>query len=310
MTSTTGRADTTQHPDVSEISDLTEGLLPPARTSAVRRHLDGCALCADVRTSLEEIRGLLGTLPGPARMPADIAGRIDAALAAEALLSATAPDTAAHVSRETPAGAQSDAPAAEPSAVPSTAADRPAGRPRAATGPGRPSGRRRRRVAVLGGVLGAAVLGLGTLLLQPGGLQNAAESGDKKVDAAASGADARFSGEGIDQRVHELLGRDGSRTIPKGVAPDSMSTESEGNTPMRNADSTLPGCVRAGIDRPDPVVLAFQPGDYQGTRAYLVVLPHATDSSQVQAYVLDASCAEGGGGAKADVLLTHPYPRT
>ncbi|GAA3300589.1 hypothetical protein GCM10020295_41720 [Streptomyces cinereospinus] len=68
------------------------GPAPPSRTADVRRHLDECELCADVYASLEEIRGVLGTLPGPARMPADIAGRIDAALAAEALLQATAPD--------------------------------------------------------------------------------------------------------------------------------------------------------------------------------------------------------------------------
>ncbi|MFE4645751.1 anti-sigma factor family protein, partial [Streptomyces sp. NPDC056730] len=98
MTSTT---DTAQHPDVSEISDLAEGLLSPSRSAAVRSHLDGCALCADVHDSLEEIRGLLGTLPGPPRMPADVAERIDAALAAEALLDATAPDENGDVSRET-----------------------------------------------------------------------------------------------------------------------------------------------------------------------------------------------------------------
>ncbi|MEU8525356.1 MULTISPECIES: hypothetical protein [Streptomyces] len=309
MTSTTGRADTTQHPDVSEISDLTEGLLPPARTAAVRRHVDGCALCADVRASLEEIRGLLGTLPGPVRMPAEIAGRIDAALAAEALLSATTPDDAtAHVSRETPSDAPEALPAAEDSPDPAGAADRPAGRPRAATGPGRPTGRRRRRVAVLGGILGAAALGLGTFLLLPGTLQNAADSsGDKKSDVAASAADTPFSDEGIDQRVQELLRADGTRKAPKD-APESLTAENDGNTPLRSADATLPNCVRAGTDRTDPV-LAFQPGDYQGSRAYLVVLPHATDPSKVQAYVLDASCTEGGGSAKADVLLTHVYPR-
>lgn len=87
MSPTTG---TIRHPDVSEISDLTEGLLSPSRTAEIRRHLGDCALCADVRASLDEIRALLGTLPGPARMPADIAGRIDAALAAEALLDSTA----------------------------------------------------------------------------------------------------------------------------------------------------------------------------------------------------------------------------
>ncbi|QDQ12555.1 anti-sigma factor family protein [Streptomyces spectabilis] len=90
MTTTT---DSTGHPDVSEISDLTEGLLSPSRTLDVRRHLDDCALCTDVYDSLEEIRGMLGTLPGPSRMPADVAERIDAALAAEALLDSTATES-------------------------------------------------------------------------------------------------------------------------------------------------------------------------------------------------------------------------
>lgn len=66
MTTTTG---TTEHPDVSEISDLTEGLLSPTRSVEVRAHLDGCSLCADVYESLEEIRGLLGSLPGPRACP-------------------------------------------------------------------------------------------------------------------------------------------------------------------------------------------------------------------------------------------------
>ncbi|MEI5098915.1 hypothetical protein RB200_09990 [Streptomyces sp. PmtG] len=86
MTTTT---DSMEHPDVAEISDLTEGLLAPSRALDVRQHLDDCALCTDVYASLEEIRGMLGTLPGPSRMPTDVAERIDAALAAEALLDTT-----------------------------------------------------------------------------------------------------------------------------------------------------------------------------------------------------------------------------
>ncbi|NUP39526.1 MAG: hypothetical protein HOY76_21565, partial [Streptomyces sp.] len=77
MTSST---DTDEHPEVTEISALAEGLLPPDRTADVRGHLAACELCADVQASLDEIRSLLGTLPGPVQMPADIAGRIDAAL--------------------------------------------------------------------------------------------------------------------------------------------------------------------------------------------------------------------------------------
>ncbi|MFE7338738.1 hypothetical protein ACFU77_27960, partial [Streptomyces fimicarius] len=97
MTST---ADTAQHPEVSQISDLTEGLLSPSRTVEVQQHVAGCDLCSEVRDSLEEIRGLLGTMPAPEPMPDDIAARIDAALAAEAR--STAPvDEPVVVSRET-----------------------------------------------------------------------------------------------------------------------------------------------------------------------------------------------------------------
>lgn len=120
MTSPTGM---NEHPEVVEISDFTEGILPPQRSASVRGHLDDCPLCADVRASLDEIRGLLGTLPGPPRMPTDIAHRIDAALAAEVLLASTAPDvsretspatTATPVSRETSPGATVDPTAEAP----------------------------------------------------------------------------------------------------------------------------------------------------------------------------------------------------
>ncbi|WP_329118452.1 anti-sigma factor [Streptomyces sp. NBC_01353] len=303
MTSTTGRADTTQHPDVSEISDLTEGLLSPSRTAAVRRHLDDCSLCADVRTSLEEIRGLLGTLPGPPRMPAEIAGRIDAALAAEALLNATTLDVDAHVSRET-----ASAPATHPSPAPA-ATDRPAGRPRAATGPGRHKNRRRRNAA-LGAVFGAAALGMSLFFVQ-GGIQTlSGESGDKKTDTAASGvATDQFDGRSVESRIQELLQPQGTLKDPNGTPPESLSAESGGDTTKRGMAEPLPNCVKAGTGRAD-AVLAFQRGNYQGTPAYLVVLPQGTDGTHVQAFVLDASCADGGGQAKAEVLMTRAYPRS
>lgn len=105
MTSST--TDMTGHPDVAEIADLAEGLLPTTRTTEVRQHLESCELCADVYASLTEIQGLLGTLPAPAPMPDDVAARIDAALAAEPPLGIA---DGTRVSRET-----------------STPADRPAG---------------------------------------------------------------------------------------------------------------------------------------------------------------------------------------
>ncbi|MGW1465346.1 hypothetical protein ACWCPT_13515 [Streptomyces sp. NPDC002308] len=102
MTSTT---DTAQHPDVTEISDFDEGVLPVARATEIQRHLFTCALCEDMRSSLEEIRSLLGSLPEPSPMPADVTARISAALAAEAPRDTRTPAVASvesvDVSRET-----------------------------------------------------------------------------------------------------------------------------------------------------------------------------------------------------------------
>ncbi|MFI8824217.1 anti-sigma factor family protein [Streptomyces sp. NPDC053431] len=300
MTST---ADTTQHPDVSEISDLTEGLLSPTRSAAVRRHLDACPLCADVRTSLEEIRGLLGTLPGPPRMPAEIAGRIDAALAAEALLSATAPDADAHVSRETSPGRPA------PSAAP--AADRPAGRPAGATGPGRPR-RSRRRVAALGAAFGAAALGLGLFLVQSGGVNlGGGEGADTKSDVIAAKAGAQFDGRPVDSLVQGLLSRNNTFSAPqdRNSSPAPLTAESGGDGQERGVGAVVPSCVKAGTGRTDSVLVSQQ-GDYEGTPAYLLVLPDTTDTARVQVYVLDASCSSGGGNGKAEVLLQESVPRS
>ncbi|MFJ3584496.1 hypothetical protein ACIPPS_20025 [Streptomyces sp. NPDC090127] len=302
MTSTTGRADTAQHPDVSEISDLTEGLLSPSRTATVRRHIESCSLCADVQTSLVEIRGLLGTLPGPPRMPADIAGRIDAALAAEALLDATSPEVDSDVSRET-ANDHAETP---PSATPAPAASRPGGHPRAATGPGRPRSRRR-RIAALGAALSAAALGM-SLFLTQGGLQTltGGESADREASTAASGVGGRFDGRPMEAEVQELL-RPDTLKVPGETQPESLSAENEAGT-KRNTPEVLPECVKAGTGRTEAVV-AFQRGDYQGTPAYLLLLPKGTEGAEVQAYVLDASCADNPGQGKAEVLLTQTYPR-
>ncbi|MET9519618.1 hypothetical protein [Streptomyces sp. NPDC002994] len=296
MTSTTGRADTAQHPDVSEISDLSEGLLSPSRTADVRRHLDACALCADVQASLDEIRGLLGTLPGPHRMPADVAGRIDAALAAEALLDATSPEEAAHVSRET-------APA--PHAAESAPADRPAGRPRATTGPGRGGKeKRRRRTAVLGAVFGTAALGMGALLLQT--LQST-DGNDSSADRAATKQTGpRFSKTALEDRVQGLIAQ---QPMVKGEKTENgPSMDIESHTPLRETDVPVPQCVQDGTGR-NTVPLAAQEGTYNGKKAFLLVLPHATDVTRVQAYIVDAACEGAAPPAKGEILLTQAYPR-
>ncbi|MFE7855002.1 hypothetical protein [Streptomyces sp. NPDC057403] len=306
MTSTTDMAG---HPDVAEISDLTEGLLPPSRTADIRQHLDECELCTDVYVSLEEIRGLLGTLPGPTRMPADVAGRIDAALAAEALLNATAPeaqgvtssaaashahtgvDENTHVSRETP-----------------VAADRPSGHARSSsTGPGRKDRKRggRRRIAVLGGVFGVAALGLGTVLIAT--FDDGKPSGESGRQTTAADT---FSDKKLGRQVSDLLSK-GSDSGRGSVAPHHSVGVQGGPSimsPKLDRSLAVPPCVLKGIGRND-AALATEKGVYKGADVLLVVLSDPSDSNKVDAYLVETSCVAHPSSAKAKVLLTHSYAK-
>ncbi|MGV9989644.1 anti-sigma factor family protein [Streptomyces sp. NPDC003374] len=294
MTATT---DTAGHPDVTEISDLTEGLLTGPRADDLRRHLSGCASCADMHASLEEIRGLLGALPQPQSMPEDVALRIDAALAAEAEVPAETkvPATVPHVSRET------------------SAADRPSGRARSSsTGPGRknPARRGRRRIAVLGSVLAVAALGVTSVVLTS--LDDGEGSGTTAHGRPSASA-GTFAEGTLQNRVTDLLDKAGA---PRGTtrAPHSFGVEPAPGTGKPNllkdgGAVSVPACVRQGIDD-SAAPLAAQPGTYDGKTAYLVVLPDASgDPAKVTAYVVDATCVRHPSTA-AKVLLTHSYARS
>lgn len=82
-----------------------------------------------------------------------------------------------------------------------------------------------------------------------------------------------------------------------------------GPTTLKNGlDVAVPPCVEKGIGRnEDPI--AAQKGSYNGADAFLVVLPHPTDSTRVQAYVVDAACVHSTASSRGKVLLTHVYPR-
>ncbi|GGN66239.1 hypothetical protein GCM10011579_037590 [Streptomyces albiflavescens] len=315
MTSTT---DTAGHPDVAELSDLTEGLLPPARTANVRQHLEGCVLCADVYDSLEEIRGLLGTLPGPTRMPDDVAGRIDAALAAEALLSATSPDHAsgaaddgASVPRETSTAGLSVAAA---DSGPTSSADRPSGHPRASTGPGRAHRvrRGRRRAAVLGTVFTAAALGLGAILVQSMGGDG---KGSETTTTQESGSTVTFSEGQLKHHVADLLAKNkstGSRSgsaKPWGIESNGAETDSGGVGTLISPTVPVPDCVQQGTGN-SGVVLAAEKGTYKGTSVYLVVQPDASDSTKVAAYIVDDACEKQGSTSPGKLLLTQSYAKS
>ncbi|MGW7100170.1 anti-sigma factor family protein [Streptomyces sp. NPDC054838] len=315
MSPTTGTTGTIRHPDVAEISDLSEGLLSPARTAAVRSHLGDCPLCADVLASLEEIRALLGTLPGPSRMPSDIAGRIDAALAAEALL-----DSTSRRAEPAPAVPDRDDVSRE---TPSPAPARPAGHPAGPTGPGRR--RARRRIAVLAGLAGASACVLGLFL---SGALGASSSHDTAARTGISAApsphptDGSYTSQGLQGSVQNLLAS-GSKAQSKPeernntYGMQNASPKTDPKTDPNVAPNAVPGdrqapfvppCVQQATGRPD-APLAAEQGSYQGTDVFLVVLPHPGDTARVDAYVVASDCANSPSTAPAKPLLTGTYAR-
>lgn len=317
MNPTPGATGTIGHPHVSEISELAEGLLSPSRTAEVRSHLGGCPLCADVRASLEEIRALLGTLPGPARMPVDISGRIDAALAAEALLDATTPhgesvpdrpDRAAEgvpgagVSRETAPGPLGE-----------TGALRPSGHPAGPTGPGRR--RARRRIALAGGLLAACAAGILVAGLMSGDHPAQDMSARSDASAAQSGSGTpEYTAQGLPGTVRELLAAGargdkaaGERNNTFGVenSPPAAPSLAPGEDGARRA----PACVQEATGRTE-TPLGFEPGTYEGKDVFLVVLPHPGDPAVVDAYLVGSACVTDPSAVPGKPLLTRTYPRS
>ncbi|MGW7572766.1 hypothetical protein [Streptomyces sp. NPDC054765] len=276
----------------------------------MREHLAGCPLCDDVYASLEEIRALLGTLPGPIQMPADVAGRIDAALAAEALLDATTPGARAHVSRETatvPVVVSRETDDEPPSrAVPPT---RPAGRPRGSSGPGRqsPGGRspraRRWPRILLGSAAAAALLSFGGLLIQNATVDSTQASSHDRAAATpekTTGGAADLTVASLGSHVHDLLAAKGSHKSP------DIGTRTSPESTLRGGADTIPSCVRLGTGRTE-APLASSHTRYQGKDAYLVVLPDPADAQRVFAYVVSSSCVSATPPVPGKVLLSHSY---
>lgn len=333
MTASFAMFGTDDHPEVAEISALSEGLLPPDRSATVRSHLSDCPLCEDVRSSLEEIRGALGTLPGPARMPEDIAGRIDAALAAEALLDATAPDSVAP--RTAPAGAARVTTASGTGATAgvrhvsretedigtdrvSRETRRPTSGPSAGTGPGRPQRRpsRRRRATLLAVAGTVAAFSLGALFLPGLLLPSDRGSGEQASDPGRSVAESSdgLSAAQLEKQVHTLLAQsteDGTEAaLPQPKEAPEVGAETESTSPLRGEGGAagVPYCVREGVDRDEPP-LAARAQTYGDTAAYLLVLPHPGDTGRVDAYVVEATCVSEAPNEPGRVLGTETFDR-
>ncbi|MFB4304934.1 anti-sigma factor family protein [Actinomadura sp. GTD37] len=76
------------HYDYDILADLAEGLLEDDEAASVNAHLDTCAECRELSADLADVSRILAEAPVPS-MPAELAERIDTAIAAESMHSAT-----------------------------------------------------------------------------------------------------------------------------------------------------------------------------------------------------------------------------
>lgn len=295
MTSTAGQD---PHPEVVDISDLAEGVLPAARAAEVRTHLETCVPCSEVLESLQEIRSLLGELPEPEPMPDDVVVRIEAALAAESGLGSAL----SRVPRETSLPAQASAP--EASDVP-RGTSAPAGHPSGPTGPGR--GRRWRRGLLIGAASAAAVLVLGGVVHK---LASSSDHSSMSADSSSqrkAGAQDQGSSSTVAGEVARLLGGAGGRTGTGGVTSPMLGGSGDTRVAAPNgAVITVPACVLHATQRTQPP-LAAEREPFQGVDSYLVVLPDPADTARVDAFVVAASCTADTPGR---VLFQDSYPRS
>lgn len=308
----TSATDHDAHPDVIEISDLAEDLLPAERAARLRAHVDSCPQCTEVLDSLREIATLLGGLPQAEPMPAEVVARIDAALAAEAATAEAGSTPAAdmgpvssppHVPRGTSLPAQ-DRPRAD---VP-RGTSRPAGRPSEPAGPGR--GDRRRRGLLIAALSVAGALAVGTLLYQlpSGGTSSNSSSGSDSAASVRGGAQGAGASAAVGADVARLLGGGESAKSGGSHVPKSPMLGSDGSTTVTAPDgsaTSVPTCVLNATRRTERP-LAAQREPFQGVDSYLVVLPDPAEPDQVDAIVLTAACT---ADTPARVLFQNSYPR-
>ncbi|MFF3001426.1 hypothetical protein ACFVTF_01255 [Kitasatospora sp. NPDC057940] len=303
------------HPSVDELADLAEGLVESADAArTLRRHLDGCAECRETADALGEVQALLGAVEAPP-MPADVAARLDAALAAAAASSTAASASAATEEAENAPLAASRAASPAPAARAAAAPAAPPSRPAAPTGPGRPRPRRRRAGLLLGATAALAAIALGaTLLLHPTGqgdqhpalsagapasasLGTGASPGTGQSSRAdhAAGAGPTYQDDQLAAQVQQLLARSGTAPglRPTGPAKPSAAMPADGRqelttqaSPPSSPPSSQPSCPAPA----EGVPLATDHGSYAGAPVEVLVYPAPGRPGFADVYLRSPGC--------------------
>ncbi|MDH6576383.1 hypothetical protein [Kitasatospora sp. MAP5-34] len=282
------------HPDIDLLADLAEELTDPEQLPALRQHLGRCQDCSETYAALTEVRDLLGAVETPP-MPADVAERIAAALAAEATRTGTSPPGPTG-----PTG--SAAPTGAPSAPPNRRSE--------ATGPGRRRLRRARVEVGVGALL--AAFGLALLLVQQlvpanEGLSASAPAGPAAAGAtpgrqpALTPAGPVYRDDLLTAQIQQLLAAAGppKSGTPKSESFNSQPRNGEPTAPAAGAaagagagadSGALPSCLPAVTGHDSEQPLAVGHGRYGPAEVTALVYPLPGQPGRLDVYLVTSAC--------------------
>lgn len=276
-------------PDVDTLADLHAGVLDATTAASLRTHVDGCAACTEVLAALDATVQSLSALP-QVELPADVAARIDRALAAEAgrgdgdLSSSFA-----------------TSPRVAPSNVHRLDADRPRqAKPEPSTHGGPPqqtgeatnvrslSAHREKKAGrgrlLLAAAAAAAVIGGGTLVLTQNGGENVANNQAGSSQTTQTENQERAEGEAAPGQVQTFSSP--ADVLDRGaIENNEVSPEVAGQMAELSARNQ---CLSEIVPRPASAPEAVQAGSYQGDEAYAFVFP-TSDPEVVEMIVVEAA---------------------
>jgi hypothetical protein len=295
------------HIDAEALAMCREGLLGRRRTARIRAHLSGCSSCAEVDAGLADVPSLLALTSVPP-MPADLAARIGAALAAEAAAQGA---QGAHAAAQGARGTASAVPGVSPS--PASGERTPRSRPGLA---------RKVLACAAAAVLVAAGGGYVLSRLHPtsgSSVSSAAAPSTAQRPAARAGQSDAASGSGsagfsftaissgtnyrpgqLTAQVAAVLARYATPAAgTHAAAPTAKAATSQ--VPAQAETYAALACVEriaAGL----PPRLVDQ-ARYDGRAATIIVLP-ASARGPAQVWVVGPACS----GARSDVLAHTSLP--